>query len=57
MGWPLLGPCHVVDKKLLISVNCYGMFFSDKGPSPQALWRHLDGQMWDRIAAVRTQAS
>lgn len=22
-----------VDKKLLISVNCYGMFFSDKGPS------------------------
>lgn len=45
MGWPLLGPCHMVDKERLISVNCYGMFFSDKGPSSSALRRHLDGQM------------
>lgn len=38
MGWPLLGLCHVVDKERLISVNCCGMFFSDKGPSSSALW-------------------
>lgn len=54
MGWPLLGLCHVIDKKRLISVNCYGMFFSDKGPSSSALWRHLDGQMCDRAASART---